>query len=76
MDKEIEFVMNYSVVSHQEDDMFWASVPGVSSAFTIGATVEEILVKIKEAIELALSTTLVVPEPTKFSEVDAEDGFV
>ncbi|CAK1234379.1 type II toxin-antitoxin system HicB family antitoxin [Fructobacillus evanidus] len=76
MDKEIEFVMSYPVVIHQEDDMFWASVPDVPSAFTTGATVEEILVKIKEAIELALSTTLVVPEPTKFSEVDAEDGFV
>ncbi|GAP00118.1 type II toxin-antitoxin system HicB family antitoxin [Fructobacillus ficulneus] len=76
MNNQTEFSMTYPVFIHEEGGMFWANVPDVPSAFTSGNTVEEIIVKIKEAIELALSTTLTVPAATQFSEVDAKEGLV
>ena len=46
------------------------------SAFTRGDSIEETVANIKEAIELALATTMTVPIPTSFKDVKLNDGCV
>ncbi|MBC9118558.1 type II toxin-antitoxin system HicB family antitoxin [Fructobacillus fructosus] len=76
MTEKIKFNETYPVIIHEEDGQYWANVPDIPSAFTIGYSVEEVLKNLKEAIELALSSTLEVPTPTKFDDLHPEDGFV
>jgi predicted RNase H-like HicB family nuclease len=76
MTEKIKFNETYPVIIHEEDGQYWTNVPDIPSAFTTGASVEEVLKNLKEAIELALSSTLEVPSPTKFDDLHPEEGFV
>jgi predicted RNase H-like HicB family nuclease len=42
--------MKYQVVIHEEDGRFWAEVPALPGCYSMGATREEVLTNVKEAI--------------------------
>ena len=49
--------MQIEIVVHEEAGGFWAEVPSIPGCVSQGDTMEELLVKIKEAIEGCLSVS-------------------
>ena len=60
-------VNNYTVIIEQDEDgMYIAKVPDIQGCYTQGKTVEQVLERIKEAIEVCLEAEEGKYEPLKF----------
>jgi predicted RNase H-like HicB family nuclease len=51
------------VILHYEDDNYWVKVPSLPGCYSQGATREEALTNIKEAIELHIESLTAAGEP-------------
>ena len=63
----MEKVSNYTVLIEQDEDGWYiAKVPDIVGCYTQGKTVEEVMQRIKEAIELCLEAEKEHSQPLKF----------
>ncbi len=64
-------VLNYRVIIEQDEDgVYVASVPSLQGCYTQGDTYEEVLERIKEAIELSLDARREKGVPVDDSDMD------
>ncbi len=63
----MEKISNYTVLIEQDEDgLYVAKVPDIVGCYTQGKTVEEVMQRIKEAIELCLEAEEEHSQPLKF----------
>jgi predicted RNase H-like HicB family nuclease len=69
--------VNYSVTVHHEDGSFWAEVDDLPGCFAQGATMEELMEALTEAVGLYLSTpeTTTIVELNRVSEISTSESF-
>lgn len=63
-------VYNFTVlIERDEDGWYVAKVPDIQGCATQGRTVEEVLERVKEAIQVCIEAEKEPPQPLKFIEV-------
>ena len=63
-------INNFTVVIEQDEDgIFIAKVPDIPGCYTQGKTVEQVMERVKEAIEVCLEAEEGQYEPLKFVDV-------
>ncbi len=61
--------MDFSVIVHtSEEGGFWVEVPALSGCYSQGETLDEVLVNVKEAIDLYLEALLEEGKPVPRDE--------
>lgn len=65
--KSMVTISDYTVIIEQDEDgIYVAKVPDISGCYTQGKTVEEVIKRIKEAIQTCLEAEKVLYSPLKF----------
>ena len=60
-------ILDFTVLIEQDEDgLYVATVPDIQGCYTQGKTIQEVLERIKEAIELCLEADKEEVEPMKF----------